>query len=323
MNLKTIILAPLTLALLAAGIHLGAVTRSIRDRVMTDDDRYYLPPAEWLRVFSLGYNELAADLVWVKTLVYFGDMSLKTWAKDKKAAAANHTANYTTNYMWTVCDLDPRFRSVYNRGSALALFQRGNVSEQTAQMAIEILERGHREFPDDGEIAFSLGFIHYYEMEPFLPKDKDDPKRRFHKNAGLQMLRKSTFLENAPRYASLLASSLMSQAGMNDVVVEHLKTMLQKETDPEIRKELIFKLRKELGALAELDIRTSEQLQARWREDMPFVPYDLYLLMDSQFSIDQLLNPLSWSNRVLGLDETSDASAVDDLKKISAGEPGS
>ncbi|MCP4606909.1 MAG: hypothetical protein GY847_41435 [Proteobacteria bacterium] len=292
------------IALFAVSAQLRTMTASIYNEVVENDDRYYLPPAKWMYAFSLGFNEVAADLVWIKTLVYFGDLTLTKWKNAKE------TDNFSANYMNVAASLDRKFHSVYLLGSELTLVQTGQATPKSASMAISLLERGLAEFPDDGEIAFNLGFMHYYEMTPFLPKEKNDPKRRYHKEKGAKLMRQATLMDGGPPYAALLVGTLLKREGLDELIVEHLKAMLLKETDEEIKQMLEERLRAALGEAAERDIEMSRNLLAEWRSELPYVSYDFFLLLRSEESIIEVLDPLSWSNRLLGFeDEGSDLSS--------------
>ncbi len=275
---------------------MGYTTKKVYLSVLTDDDRFYLPPSHWLRAFSIGYNETAADFVWVKTIVYFGGSSLSTKQKEQ--------VGHTHNYLATAADLDPRFRRLYTTGSSITLFEKGgSVTEQTVKKAIELLERGIEEFPNDGEMAFHLGFTHYYEMRPFLRDDPQDPKRRYHRETGVKYIGRSAMMEGSPPYATRLSATLYSKEGFDELMVDHLKAMLLKETDEKIRGRLIRQLRRELGKAAERDIAVSRRIHAEWKENMPFVPYDFYLLLTTEMTVEEMLDPLVNTNRILGLND--------------------
>ncbi len=274
------------------------------ETAMTSDERYYLPPSSWMKLMCLGYNEAAADLVWLKTVVYFGG---------RFAQRRGDTANHTANYLLTAVDLNPEVRTFYLTGAALTMFQNsGQVSEATVKMAMALLERGIEAFPDDGEIHFALGFYHYYEMRPFMPRDHEDPKRKFHNEIGTKYIRESALMENAPDYAAALSTSLQVEHGMADVTIQHLKNLLLQETDPEIRNVLMIGLRAELGKAAERDILESDKLVKKWKEDLPYVPFRFYLLLQPEVSLDETLDPLHQTNQILGLSQDSDGSLVQD-----------
>ncbi|MDJ0761711.1 MAG: hypothetical protein QNJ97_01885 [Myxococcota bacterium] len=285
--------AGLTLILALTALRLGSLTAAVRERTFSEDARYYLPPAMWLRVFSLGYTEAAADLVWIKTIVAFGGQF------DTKKEADQE--RFAMNYLATSVELDPRFRRLYTDGSALTLFQdRGIPSEKTVQMAIDLLERGTEIYPNDGEIFFNLGMMHYFEMRPFLSLDPDDPERIHHQEVGTRLISRAALMPGVPPYAARLSASLLAKdTAIDDFVIDHLKAMLLRETDPEVRRILTDKLRQELGKAVERDIATTEILQADWQQDLPFVPFDFYLMLRSDITADELRDPLAHTNQML------------------------
>ena len=287
------------ICLLVLTILLRGLSVSKYAQVFEDDQRYYLPPSNWLRVFSLGYTEASADLIWVKTLVYFGEQAINRFTAEPKG---DETV-FTINYIRTAIDLDPRFRNLYRRGGVLTLHQKGKITKKTIDMAIEVMEKGLEVFPNDGGIAFNLGFIYYYESEWRL--SKDDKNLDLYKEKGVRLLRRAALMEGAPRYVWLLASTLLKREGLEDLMIDHLKATLANETEPQIREAMEIQLRQALGKAAERDISMSRRSQAKWRSDMPYIPYDLYLLLGSndERSIKEVLNPLDLTEHLLDITE--------------------
>jgi hypothetical protein len=289
----------LALFVSAAGLRSHAV--AILSAVQTDEDRYYLPPPAWLRFFGLGYNEAVADAIWIRTIVYFGGaLKHALAARAKDAPARDSGSDFTVNYVRAVVDVDPRFREAYRDGAGLTLYAGGDVTERNCKMAVEILGKGMDVFPDDGEIAFNLGFIHYYEMARFLPKDPGNPTRKWHQQEGVRLIRRAALMPEAPPYVSALAATLMKRNGMDDLVASHLESMLLKETDPGIRRTLELQLRNALGHAAERAIALTSELQDEWRRTLPFVPFDLFLVIDGQTEpVESVLNPLYVTDELL------------------------
>ncbi|MDD5305864.1 MAG: hypothetical protein PHU25_00950 [Deltaproteobacteria bacterium] len=294
------------LALFVSAFGLRNHATAILSTVQSDEDRYYLPPPGWIRFFCLGYNEAAADVIWTRTIVYFGGVLKRALTAQNKAAKAQDAhkgaagGDFTTNYVRAVVDLDPRFRDAYRSGAGLTLYAGGSVTERNCKLAIEILGKGLEVFPDDGQIAFNLGFIHYYEMAPFLPKDPDSPIRRWHRMEGVRLIRRAAMMPDAPSYVSALAAPLMKRNGMDDMVVTHLENMLLQETDPGIRATLALQLRNASGRAAERAIARTNELQDEWRRALPFVPFDLFLVIDSQTEpVEGALNPLYMTDELL------------------------
>jgi hypothetical protein len=285
-----------------------------------DDDRYYLPPASWLRFFSLGYNEAAADLVWVKTLIYFG----KRMALEPEETNGGHIRNY----LLTAVALDPKFRSLYTTGATFTKYSQGRrITRESIDMAITLLESGIKEFPNDGELWFALGFIHHYEMLNVISEDPEDPETQRHLRLGRYYFARAALMDNAPPYAGLLAVSLVEKwGGFDDMIAEHLKSTLLKETNPTLRSNLIKKLRNALGKAAEKDIQKTEQLQKEWQQTYDFVPFDFFLVLRTQAPLRELIDPLYFTDQMLEFQASeiempvSNAAASDHLGTADAGD---
>lgn len=291
----------LALGLAFGAIQLRSLATGIYGNVVDYEDRYYLPPPAWLEAFAVGYNEAAADILWTTTLVYFGGK--KHWVGRGNDGSTLDIPKHTVNYISLVTHLDPKFEAAYKDGGRLTLYHLGGITKETVQMGIELLETGVKQFPDDGEIAFNLGFLHYYEMEPFLPRDDDDPTRRYHKEEGAKLIRLASTMDNAPPYTSILAGTLLRREGMDELVVEHLRAILLKETDPKIRQSLEAQLRRAMGKAAARDIEATKRLQNQWRKDLPHVSFDLFLLLqpNSDIGYEEIANPTEYEDRLLGL----------------------
>lgn len=305
----------IALALGAGAVVARLATADVFERVVSDEDRYYLPPPLWLRLFSLGYNEAVADVLWITTIVHFGGKQ-EQWHAERTAAlssgrAAESAVNHTVNYVSAVTELDPRFRAAYRHGARLTLYHEGRIRRHTVRQAIEVLERGLEQFPDDGELAFNLGFMHYYELEPFF---RDEKEKRRHRRIGARLIRRAALLPDAPPYTGLFASTLLRREGLEELVVEHLRAMLVRETSPSIRASLEAQLRRELGEAARRDIERSRRLHARWREEMPYVSFDLYLLLHrpESESVAAVLDPLHLVNLLLGIENRSSGEPHDE-----------
>ena len=281
-RLERVVLAILIAAFGATALYARAGARRAFEAVATNEDRYYLPPATWLRAFSMGYNEAAADLVWVKTIVYFGERAVFQTRGAKRAPAAPEpaSAQFTENYLAVVTALDPRFRGAYDDGARLTMYQKGRITRRTVDMAMELLRRGIAQFPDDGSMTFSLGFLSYYEIQPFLAAGSAELKAA--KAEGARLIVRAASLPGAPPYVALMSSTLLRREGLDDLVIEHLRAMLLQETDPEIRASLAAQLRSALGKAAERDIAITAALERRWREEMPFVPFDAFLMLQPE-----------------------------------------
>ena len=130
--LKTSIFLALSATLFILSLELRLLAKSRFQAVQTDDDRFYLPPAAWLRFFSCGFNEAMADLIWVKSVLYFG-----------KAVVLKPGERFVMRYIESAVGLDPRFRNIYVPGSIFTLYQNsGKVTRKSVDMSMDDWDRG-------------------------------------------------------------------------------------------------------------------------------------------------------------------------------------
>jgi hypothetical protein len=97
------------LALVIAGIALHSVGASaLRQRAQWPADETYvnLPSTSAARWSYLGYNEVGADLTWIRLLVYYGSGFI-----------GEGDFRYLSNFVSNVIVLDPKFKRVYEWAS--------------------------------------------------------------------------------------------------------------------------------------------------------------------------------------------------------------
>src|SRR5262245_6413004 len=109
------------------------------------DEVVYLPDARLLRPFVLGYQTVLADVLWFRTINYFG-------------------AHYTTDraYPWLarmcdlVTDLDPKAEHVYQFAGVILPWEAKNPDE-----GIRLLQKGAAAFPESWRLRYQLGIVYY------------------------------------------------------------------------------------------------------------------------------------------------------------------
>lgn len=264
--------APWLLAalVLSAGV-LGV--RTLRTRAthhftatQTYEDVYYLPPAPWLPVLSLGYDEAFADLIWMRGLIYFG-------AELVHRGDADNVARYGD----AALALDPDFRAIYHWVAVGTLYHHGDLPVEDIEKAVAFLERGMRRFPDDGQMAWDLGATMAYELAPRLddPDRKDDVRRR-----ATEWMMMAARTGHGPPWLALTNATQLERLGRTEQAARHVEEMYAVVQDPELRQQLqwrIAALRSE--AHAEAMRRTVEELEARRQAEYPYLSPTLYLLV--------------------------------------------
>lgn len=110
------------------------------------NDSVRLPPAEFLQLTTLGHDELAADIMWLQLIQYYG-------AAVQQEAELEHI--YT--YFDLLTTLSPHFENAY----VLSAYLMAEEPEKVQQ----ILEKGMQLNPDNGQIFFQAGFNAYLRLK--------------------------------------------------------------------------------------------------------------------------------------------------------------
>jgi hypothetical protein len=165
----------------------------------------YLPSGRHTKALTLGFSNLAADVLWVRAVGYFGGHLLTD-----------------SDYPWLyrilvqVTTLDPPFTYPYLFGGmALAL------KPETGNESVAMLARGMTNYPGDWRYPFYIGFNAFYNQR--------DPERA----AGF--MRYAASLPGSPQYLPHLAASLLAESGRVEAAVQFLETMAAGTRDESAR----------------------------------------------------------------------------------------
>ncbi len=138
----------LAVLLLFTTLATGTIRTTLDDRAAHhgEDEPIYLPHADLLRPLTLGYHNAFADVLWFRTINYFG----KHYRGDR-------------NYRWLsymcdlVTDLDPLFEDVYEFGGVILPWEAGDVDG-----GLKLLAKGTAAIQDSWLLEYYLGFSHFY-----------------------------------------------------------------------------------------------------------------------------------------------------------------
>ena len=194
----------------------------------------YLPKGKYLKVAVLGYRHIAADLIWLKAVQYFGDM--------KQTAGGFRWAYHATD---VVTDLDPEFVIAYQAGGTILGVWSGLMDE-----SIALLMKGMRHNPDDWRFPFLIGYDYFYEL--------CDPA------SGAKYFQLASTLPDAPTYLAGLAARLSVEAGDPDAAIEFLARFRAQVADQRLKDAISLRIKE---VIVERDVRQLEeavrQFQAR------------------------------------------------------------
>jgi len=197
--------AVLVLLLLAvsgvANMHLVA------SRPAASEQRMLLPQGMWLDAMSLGYHNLLAEVLWIRTLSWFGG----------HVRDADYT--YLGNLLQSITQLNPRAEHAYYMAGAVLPWNTGNT-----QLSRPLLEKAMQTFPEDWRWPYYRGFNAYWF-------DHD------HALAG-HLLSQAARLPGAPPLVMRLSLRMQVTAGELDTALLFVQQLLREKQDNHIRGQL-------------------------------------------------------------------------------------
>jgi hypothetical protein len=206
----------------------------------------YLPKGSFLRVASLGYQSVVADLLWIKVVQHLGNR--------------NETA---AGYLWAyhavdvLTDLDPKFVYAYlATGTVLGVYS------SQIQESIRILQKGMQYNPDVWQLPYVAGYDYFYEL--------CDAKN------GAKYLTRASMIPGAPSYLPKLAARMSVDAGEAEPALEFLSRFIQQTGDEQLRSALIER-RKEVQV--EVDIQFLQEAVGRYQMRFGKLPRTLHDLV--------------------------------------------
>ena len=110
----------------------------------------YVPSGKFLKYATLGYNSLAADLVYIWSIQFYGD----TRIADR--------FDYLDHIYGIIAELDPPYIDPYEIGALIAVHEARDVS-----LAYRILDRGMDKNPDNWVIPLLAGHIAQMTVKDF------------------------------------------------------------------------------------------------------------------------------------------------------------
>ncbi len=213
---------------------------------------------------SLGYRELAADLLLARVMPYLGGRA--------------NTADGLAGLCEAIVASDPRYRMVYEWCARAMTLARTGVDQRTYLRAIALLERGAREFPDDWRIPYTAGQMYLIDLQT------DDPtQRRAWDERGARLLEAAIRKPGAPAEAATTAAVLRTKLGQHQHAIDGLREMLLITADASARQRILDKLaqlsNERADTLAAELLEARRRFEAAWHRDRPAVPLTMYLLL--------------------------------------------
>jgi len=120
------------------------------------EDVLYIPSAKTLKRMSLGYDGLLADIYWTRAVQYFGDKH--------RRRALGYPLLYPLLDITT--ELDPHLIVAYRFGATFLAQQPPDGAGQP-ERAVQLIETGIRNNPDNWRLYFDLGFVYSMNLQDY------------------------------------------------------------------------------------------------------------------------------------------------------------
>jgi hypothetical protein len=177
-----------------------------------DQETLYLPNGAALELISFGYKNALANLLWFRTISYFGEH----YATDKNYFWLNHMCEL-------VSELSPHAAHVYQFCSNMLSWE-ANAPEQS----IELLSKGIERSPHDWRLYYYRAITYLYFLKS-TERARDD-------------FVTASRLEGAPVLVKRLAAKTLVELDSPSAAITLLETLLAEERDPSARKALAERL---------------------------------------------------------------------------------
>lgn len=226
------------LAAAAAGARLHAEADAWRGPSDADDELRWMPSGRALRLAVLRYDNVAADLLWLRAVGMFGE---------KYGTSGGDVAwlQWLYHLVDLVTDLDPSFRSAYVHGGTLLRLFPGWQTQSTLVFA-----KGAAALPERWEFPFNIS-MNYYLHE-------GDPE------SASRYMRQASVIPGSPFYLRSLAASMLDEAHQLDTALAFLRQELTQVADPRVRSALEVK---EQEIRYRIGIRDIEAARQRFRDE--------------------------------------------------------
>lgn len=179
-------------ALLALAAAVPLVQRKVDARLggfRAQEDVLYLWSGRQLKRAAPGFEDLLADVYWLRTVQYFGGKH--AFSKDRNFALLEPLIDITVT-------LDPRLEIAYQYGS-IFLAEPPPVGAGRPHAAVALLERGARDNPNNWRLRKELGYFYFL----FL----DDP------HTAARILMEAAEIPGAAYWLRTMAADFLARGG--------------------------------------------------------------------------------------------------------------
>jgi hypothetical protein len=218
------------------------------------EDLKYLPNGKFLKGAALSYDEIFADILWIKALIYFADHA----QTDRNYDWLYHLLEITTT-------LDPLYQYPYEFAGIVLATELGDIngSNILLKRGMENVSTTH---PRYWRLPFLLAYNHMYYKKDYATAAK--------------LLELAAQFPQSPDYIPLLATRLYANADRHQVALTFLQEMINSTENPQLKEKLVNR-KKEL--IADEHIRLLERARDHFLNTFKRYPTNLKELQEKKF----------------------------------------
>jgi tetratricopeptide (TPR) repeat protein len=231
--------------------------------VHQERDDLLLRSGRLVKILSLGYDALAADLYWTRAVQYYGD----------KHSRHDPNLELLAPLLDLTVTLDPHLVVAYQFG-AIFLAQSPPQGAGRPDLAVDLIRRGIQNNPDHWRLWSDLAFIYYWELKDYQKASE-------------------AFLEGsknpqAGEWMRIMAAKVAAEGRSYAVSMFLWKQVYESTKDPLVRKNAFEHLQ---TLKAEEDARQLEELVGKFRSRFGRTPSSMVDLVDAGLLARAPLDP--------------------------------
>lgn len=177
-------------------------------RSITEDEKLYLDPSTAKRL-SLGFNGLAADWYWMRSLQYVGNKIINLPPEAHLDSLAQLNLELLVPLLDTATTLDPHFMAPYEYAATV-------LPELDEEEAIRIIRKGIDANPTEWRLYHSLGYISWQQ------KDYSAASDAYGRGASLP---------GAPAWMAVMKARMLNEGGSRNTAREIYARMYDEAAD--------------------------------------------------------------------------------------------
>jgi tetratricopeptide (TPR) repeat protein len=239
----TIVASVLLIACLAGSAFLLSLMDQLRTGATLEDVLFVSSPKAVKRM-SLGYDGLLADIYWTRAVQYFGGRHVER---------ASHL-RLLAPLLAITTTLDPHLVVAYQFGANFLSPAPPNGAGMPDK-AIELVEYGIRNNPDDWKLYYELGFIYYMDTKNY--------------GRAAEAFARGSKVPNAHPFLKVMAAQMAQHAGDTQMARALWTTTYQSSQDKQIRGNAIAHLR---AIQVEDDVTALEDLVGQYGQKTGQLP---------------------------------------------------